>query len=113
VPTFILSPPPSANKLYFNVAGKGRRKSREYCAWIKGEMKALIAQRAKPVEGCATITITLPRSRGDVDNKIKPTIDLLVRAGILRDDRSDFVSGVSVSFGENIEMMHVTITPAP
>lgn len=97
--------------MYYNVAGAGRRKTRQYQAWIRGELKALIAQRAKPVVGCATVSITLPKSKGDADNKIKPTLDLLVRAGVLKDDRSDYVSGVSVTFGL-VDMMHVKVESA-
>jgi Holliday junction resolvase RusA-like endonuclease len=108
---FVLTPPPSVNAMYYNVAGGGRRKTRQYAAWIRGELKALLAQRAKPFEGCATVTITLPKSKADPDNKIKPTLDLLVRAGVLKDDRSDYVSGVSVTVGD-VQMMHVEVKPA-
>lgn len=37
--TFVLTPPPSANAMYYNVAGAGRRKTRQYQAWIRGELK--------------------------------------------------------------------------
>lgn len=108
MPTYVLTPPPSVNAMYYNVAGAGRRKTRQYQAWIRGELRALLAQRAKPVDGKATVKITLPKSRGDIDNKVKPTLDLLVRAGVLPDDKQKFVSGISVSVG-NVQMMHVQV----
>lgn len=110
--TFVLSVPPSANKLFWNLPGKGRRKTRQYMAWQRGELKALIAQRAKPFEGLATVSITVPHhTRRDADNYAKPILDLLVRAGILRGDRSDSVRSISVSFSE-VQCCHVKIEAA-
>ena len=50
------------------------------------------------------------KTRGDCDNRIKPVLDLLVRAGILVDDRSDYVSSVSISY-DDVQMCHVSVTP--
>jgi Holliday junction resolvase RusA-like endonuclease len=109
--TYILQQPPSLNAMYYNVAGKGRRKSHQYISWIRGELKALIAQRAKPFEGPAKVIITCPKTRGDIDNRIKPTLDLLVRAGVLRDDRSDYVRLVEIKWASDIQIMHVELLP--
>lgn len=107
--TYILAVPPSANALFTNVRGKGRRKTAQYAAWIRGELKALIAQRAKPVGRRAVIKITVPNNkRRDVDSYLKGIIDLLVRAGVLADDRSDYVASVSASFGD-VEQCHVSV----
>lgn len=109
--TYVLSVPPSTNSLFFNVKGRGRVKSTKYRAWIKGELLALIAQRAKPVTERAAVSITIPKAtRGDADNRIKPTMDLLVRAGILTDDSGKHVGSISVTFGD-VQMIHVAITP--
>jgi len=111
MPTFVLSVPPSANALFFNVKGRGRRKSHKYRAWIAGELKALVAQRARPVRGHVSITITLPKStRGDASNRVKPAEDLLVRAGIIPDDSGKHVGSVTVTFGD-VQMMHVQVEP--
>lgn len=108
--TYVLAVPPSVNQMYANAKRGGRFKTRAYKSWIAGELKALLAQRAKPLGSPAVISITLPLgTRGDCDNRIKPTIDLLVHAGILKDDRSDFVRSVSVSFG-GVQMMHVEVS---
>lgn len=98
--------------MYYNMPGKGRRKTRQYASWIQGELKALIAQRARPFTERATVSITIPNhTRGDCDSRIKATLDLLVRAGILKDDRSDFVKAVSVTFGD-VQCLHVKIEAA-
>ena len=110
MPTYVISTPPSANALFHNRKG-GRFKTRAYTAWIKGELLALTSQRAKPVGVRAGVSIKLPRkTRGDCDNRIKPVLDLLVRAGILVDDRSDYVASVSISY-DDVQMCHVCVTP--
>lgn len=109
--TYVLAVPPSTNSLFFNVKGRGRVKSTKYRAWIKAELLALIAQRAKPVTERASVAITIPKiTRGDADNRIKPVLDLLVRAGILTDDGGKHVGAVSITFGD-VQMMHVEIVP--
>lgn len=108
--TYVLKVPPSANSLFHN-GKRGRFKTAKYTAWIKGELNALLDQRAKPVTERATVAITIPKvTRGDCDNRIKPCLDLLVRAGILKDDSSAYVGAVSMTFGD-VQMMHVEITP--
>lgn len=122
MPTYVLSIPPSVNQLYANVRKpwarlattkpskkRGRVKTRAYSAWIDGELKALVAQRAKPVEPPVSVAITRPsRSKMDIDAVVKPTIDLLVRAGLIEDDNPSIVTSVSVNFG-NVENMAVKL----
>jgi hypothetical protein len=111
VPTYVLAVPPSANNLFFNLRKGGRRKTAKYSAWIDGELKALIAQRAKPVAGRVSVSITIPNgTRGDADNRIKPCLDLLVRAGIIPDDAGTYVGAVSLTF-DKVDMMHVCVEP--
>lgn len=108
---FTLSVPPSANKLFANVPGKGRVKASAYRAWIRGELKALMAQRARPIGARASVAITLPNgTRSDCDNKIKATCDLLVRAGVLQDDSPKYLGSVSATFGD-VKMMEVEVLP--
>lgn len=111
--TYVLGVPPSANALFYNArANGGRYKTRQYKAWIRGELAALVAQRARPVAGRATIKITVPNNkRRDIDSYLKATCDLLVRAGVLTDDRSDYVGSISASFAD-VEMMHVSVEGA-
>jgi Holliday junction resolvase RusA-like endonuclease len=48
----------------------------------------------------------------DIDGYTKSILDLLVRAGVLVDDRSDFVSSVTASFGD-VEMCQVSVEAEP
>lgn len=83
----LLPIPPSLNNAFVNATGKrGRIKSDGYREWIR------IARFALPdgprVVGPFEVTISLPAAmRGDLDNRIKPVLDLLVKAGITADDR--------------------------
>jgi Holliday junction resolvase RusA-like endonuclease len=99
--------------MYWNIPGKGRRKTRAYTQWINGELKALLAQKAKPFIGPAIISITVPNhTRRDADNYAKPILDLMVRAGVLAGDRSDCVRSISVSFSPDCQCAHVKIEAA-
>lgn len=117
MPDFTLTaPPPSVNGMFANSAANGRIKTAKYRAWIKGEMNALVAQRARPVPYPVSVSIELPATiRGDVDNRIKAVNDLLVRAGIIPNDSKLFVHSVTVARGTGTQtIVRVeTISDAP
>ena len=86
--------PPTANNLFVNNRGVlqgGRSKSGEYRRWlteagwsIKIQVPGFVAPLFRgPV--CIVIDCGLDR-HSDIDNRIKPTLDLLVRQGVLADD---------------------------
>lgn len=84
--------PPSANNLFTNAVsgrahGAGRVKGKKYRAWLHEagwEIKrALPPYFTSPV--AVLIECDLPRQR-DVDNAIKPLLDLLVYVQVLKDD---------------------------
>lgn len=103
--TFYVDLPPAANNMYHNVAGKGRVKSGQYTTWIASALREMLAQRAKPVIPPVSITLELPDTMlGDLDGRIKPGIDLLVRAGVIPDDNKRFVRSVSASFYEGKQL---------
>ena len=79
--------PPSSNRLWRN--GNGRTfKSAEYVAWLaQGGVACAEQTHGDHMPGCYAIAITLPRTRIDPDNAIKPLQDLLQRAGIVANDR--------------------------
>lgn len=111
MPIYTITVPPSANKLYANVAGIGRVKTKAYKSWIRGELKALMAQRAKPIGRRAVIKIIAPvNRRRDIDSYLKATVDLLCRAKVLENDRSDYVASVTASFGD-VSMCEVSVEP--
>ena len=81
--------PPSANHLYVRTRG-GQARSAEYKAWLQNCGWLFIAERcpkfAKPAPLGVSIEAHVSRRR-DVDNLIKPILDLLEAAGGVEDDR--------------------------
>ena len=77
--------PPSANHCWVNVAGAGRVRSPQYRAWHKAAAQEAALKRGR-IEGRYTALIELGSlgPLADVDNRTKPTLDLL--AGLLTDD---------------------------
>ena len=85
--TYYVTPPPSANNLFFN-AKKGRVKSTEYRLWQMTAGLQLNAQNAKPIAGRVDVEYSVPRNnRRDLGNFEKALSDLLVRQHIIEDDR--------------------------
>jgi crossover junction endodeoxyribonuclease RusA len=86
--TITLPVPPSVNNLFNNRKG-GRYKTAAYEEWIELSGWELLGQRARSVRGTAVaVEIYLPwKLRGDIDNRAKPVLDLLVKHGIIDDDR--------------------------
>jgi Holliday junction resolvase RusA-like endonuclease len=81
--------PPSLNNLFVN-GKKGRFKSPEYKAWQVRSMLHLRKQAGWHVPGAIEIKLAFNRhqTRADLDNLIKPTLDLLMAAGRISDDRN-------------------------
>jgi Holliday junction resolvase RusA-like endonuclease len=79
--------PPSANALFSNVA-RGRAISRAYRSW-RHEAGWILRMLDPPrVPGAYTITLDFsPTLAGDLDNRVKAVLDLLVTHGITDDDR--------------------------
>lgn len=84
--------PPSTNNLYTNAAtgrsyGRTRVKGEKYKAWLNDAGWIIRATRpptfTRPVR--VLVEIDLSRRR-DVDNALKPLLDLLVYVGVLKDD---------------------------
>jgi Holliday junction resolvase RusA-like endonuclease len=95
--------PPSVNDLTRNVSHKeriiskgkarGRRRTREYEAWIKKADAYYMTQKkiVRPVRGKLEIKIRLPmKMRGDVSNRIKAAEDYLVSREITGDDKHNW-----------------------
>lgn len=85
--------PPSANRAWRGIeGGKGRVRSDDYKNWIHGCCVVLSDARLPRVEGLFTCLIEArrPKARGgkqrDIDNIIKPTLDLLHHTGMTPDD---------------------------
>lgn len=107
--------PPSVNNLYRNVPGRGRVVTREYQAW-RDEAALLIGSLPwygddKKNRYRWEITIAahaLPHSR-DLDNIVKPLIDLVARLTGLRDNYCEVVTAFRSAEDEGAARVTVTV----
>jgi len=112
--------PPSTNAMY--VPGKNRHtgkpgifKSTSYRKWIKeaGQMvmAAGIMRGIKPISGPfkAIITVDRQMSKADLDNTVKPVLDLAQRLNIITNDRNQVDTGVG--WGKAPQGCRLTIIP--
>jgi Holliday junction resolvase RusA-like endonuclease len=109
-----LSVPPSLNNCFINVPYQGRIKSKQYRAWIDMAGWELLGQRQgrKKITGPVSISIVIarPSVRSDIDNRIKPILDLLVTHDIIPDDRHVIsVSARWADKSEAVEGAEITI----
>lgn len=108
--TFYLDTAPSVNAMYRNVPKIGRVKSSAYVSWVNNALKEMLVQKARPVETPVALTIELPDDmRGDLDGRLKGTIDLLVKAGVIPDDNRRYVRSVTATFYEAKKRMRITV----
>lgn len=78
--------PPSANNLFANRRRGGRYKTKRYLEWIKKAGAEVLLARPRPIQGSYALSLTLPKIRGDADNRIKAVNDLLVDMCLVGDD---------------------------
>lgn len=79
--------PPSTNKLY-GVGRGGRRYLTEgYRRWRNNAGLMIRSQKPEPVTGPYKLFLSVPKTRKDADNMLKPTLDLLVAMKLTPDDR--------------------------
>ena len=117
--TFLQLPvPPSANELWKNIPRRpGRRApprvaTKTYQDWKGHAATCLKLQAPRPVRGTVLIVFNIERTSdlADVDNRIKPTLDLLVAERVIDDDRH--VSGLAVAWAPPRDaLMHLALIP--
>lgn len=78
--------PVSVNQMY-GYRRRGRYIKPEYATWIEAAGWELRRQRPRPIAGPYKVLISLPKIRGDADNRCKGVLDLLVKHGLTPDDR--------------------------
>ena len=80
--------PPSVNQLWFNVPGKGRARTEPYRNWIEAAGWELKSQRPENIVGSVAVKISAGAGDKvrDLDNLIKPLLDLLVTHAVIADD---------------------------
>ena len=100
--------PPSANRLWRNIRGK-TLKSVVYRAWLIEAGQVLFLQKPASVTGQYRLMViaTRPDQRArDIDNLIKPTLDLLENLQIVEDDSDcQMVSARWVTAGEGVTII--------
>jgi Holliday junction resolvase RusA-like endonuclease len=105
--------PPSVNNLYFNAPRGGRVKTERYRKWIDEARWSLLAQKARPVAGQVNLRILVSdKSRADLENHAKATVDVFVAHGVLEDDCKKYVRGISLEWSDQVEGVRVIIQPA-
>ena len=105
----ILDLPPSANNIFINNARGGRVKSPAYMRWRRSALAQLLVDRPGRVSGPYRVQILAgrPTAHSDIDNRVKPILDLL--AGQITDDDRNCV-GFSAYWYPAIEKGKVHIT---
>jgi Holliday junction resolvase RusA-like endonuclease len=114
--TFILTFPPSANTMWRIRRGRcsGMMLSEDYRAWKDEAGTELMVQRPTKIKGPVQIAIGLNRKgkrRWDIDNRVKPLIDLLASHLVIEDDDYTIVKQITVFHDPKIVGAHLTIKP--
>ncbi|MEC9345511.1 MAG: hypothetical protein VYB54_04740 [Pseudomonadota bacterium] len=104
--TYTIPVPPPANACWRNAGfGKdtkrgGRIRTARYQTWARAAANELLAQRARQFPGLCSVALYVPCARvnADIDNRVKPALDILVTAGVLAGDDSRHVKRVSAEW---------------
>lgn len=113
-PTIVTIPaPPSVNNLFITAKSGRRVKSKHYHFWQTEAGWRLKAQHPSKVGGKVVILIAVERSSdlADIDNRIKPILDLLVTHKVIDDD-SNVVAVAAAWSPPGNDDARVLITPA-
>jgi crossover junction endodeoxyribonuclease RusA len=87
----LLPIPPSTNNLFRNLPQGGRAKTAAYKSWLIAAGWEIKMQRPPPLHPtlrtCLRVLIEAPLGQNrDLDNAIKPILDILVKMGVIADD---------------------------
>jgi len=111
--TFDLSFPPSVNNLFANTT-HGRVTSQQYRDWQARAGWEIVANRPGRVPGAVNVTLQFEEKNGrrDLDNLIKPVLDLCVKHKVIDGDHRSIVRAISASWSSKVEGVRITIEPA-
>lgn len=107
--------PPSVNETLIN-GGRGKRgrtAARKYDEWKRRAMWELSAQKIHAFKCPVLVFVAVDRmnDRADIDNRLKPLLDILKRVGVYRDD--SLVTGVAAAWAATQSVKtRVAIVPA-
>lgn len=101
--------PPSANKMWAPRKGGGYRLTPAYRAWIKEAGLLVMIARQQPVRGRFLASLRLQRDATglDLDNTIKPTLDLMQTMGIITNDR--LCERLTITWADDSDLLEVEI----
>jgi len=110
---FDLPFPPSLNTMYPTFNGR-RVTSEAYKEWQFDAGKYLMTVRNRFMSGQVEISLTFSEQsrKMDLDNRIKPVLDLLVKNSIIEGDHNRVVRKITAQWGDACGV-HVEIKPAP
>lgn len=112
---FTMPCPPSTNKLWFNMPGKGRVKTAAYSDFVQMGLVAISNQKVPSVNGRVLMVYGIERIAknamdADISNRLKAIEDTIVKAGIIEDD--SMVVGLAISWLPRANgLAHVAILP--
>lgn len=105
--------PPSANSLFtsfHNGRGIERAKTLPYKQWINAAGWALNINRCQPIKGPVSVLIEAPENgRRDLDNHVKPVMDLLVGMSLIQSDRNRCVRRIELAWHGRDSDLHLTV----
>ena len=92
--------PPTLNNCFENIRG-GRRITQRYREWINEAFWMIKSQKPSKHEDEVSISIGFvapDKRKRDLDNLIKPVLDILVKGQVIKDDGSKYVRRVTVQW---------------
>lgn len=93
--------PPSLSACFTNVKGRGRVPTKTYKAWTTEALWGIASQRPQRFTGEVSIWIGLvapDKCSHDADNRLKATLDVLTKSGVIMDDSNKYVRRLSVEW---------------
>jgi len=103
--------PPSVNQAYKNVK-RGRAKTKSYSDWLLYAYQMIRMQKVPKVSGRCVVIIGVERKSlaADLDNRLKLTLDAIVSAQVIDDDR--FVTAIALTWVPQANgLCHIQILP--
>jgi crossover junction endodeoxyribonuclease RusA len=89
---------------FTNAPGRGRVPTARYKAWQEEALWMIKAQRPVPMTGQVSIFIRLvapDKRHRDAGNCDKACVDILVKAGLIKDDSNRYVRRLTYEWGED------------
>lgn len=121
--SLVLPQPPSANRLWRSGRTWGGQRvthpSDEYKAWLtEAGWEAKRQAGACAIRGPYAMALSVPPSRRDLDNNVKPVGDLLQSVGLIENDRHLHCLLVAFDAGQGartvrVELWPLTTAPSP